>query len=410
MKQSIDICIYLFDLLFRFYIFNIRMLDQEIVKMIAHLTELMNSPSRKEGSVLRIFHELFQLTHQGRDLPPLTIEWLSETACAFLSPELMKILFKLRLEIYSFQFAALNFIDIDDVIDDLTNGEILKSIYSLPPGAFNKFKRELLGSNQQISLNKSMMESSASTAPETKIINKEQPEGKENEDDSLHNALLKSLSSGNKGNIMESLKYLVNDEHFSIKSFGDKDLLKQSANLLLSTEVSELLEKLYIGEYSYLLVVNYILDLDAVKEDVSNGELLKSALPVGAFNNLKKELTLKMSSAPPSTDFQQLVGGILSLSLPIPIQDQGIVLPCITDSINCKVYLDLNYFLCSSFNHNNYNSSCAHVRLQEKLNCGHDCTAMGCECADNEFHSICDKRCRNILVCGHKYYNYFYYY
>jgi len=313
------------------------MLDQEIVKMIAHLTELMNNPNRKEGSVLRIFHELFQLTHQGRDLPPLTIEWLSETACAFLSPELLKILFKLRLEIYSFQFAALNFIDIDDVIDDLTNGEILKSIYSLPPGAFNKLKRELLGSNQQISLNKSMMESSASTAPETKIINKEQPEGKENEDDSLHNALLKSLSSGNKGNIMESLKYLVNDEHFSIKSFGDKDLLKQSANLLLSTEVSELLEKLYIGEYSYLLVVNYILDLDAVKEDVSNGELLKSALPLGAFNNLKKELTLKMSSAPPSTDFQQLVGGILSLSLPIPIQDQGIVLPCITDSINCKV-------------------------------------------------------------------------
>ena len=126
------------------------MQEQEIAQMIAHLTELMNNPSRKEGSVLRIFHELFQITHEGRDLPPLTIEWLSETACSFLSPELLKILFKLRLEIYSFQFAALNFIDIDDVIDDLSNGEILKGIYSFPPGALNRLKRELLGPLNQV--------------------------------------------------------------------------------------------------------------------------------------------------------------------------------------------------------------------------------------------------------------------
>jgi len=39
---------------------------------------------------------------------------------------------------------ALIFIDIDDVIYDLSNGEILKSVNSLSPGAFNKLKRQLL--------------------------------------------------------------------------------------------------------------------------------------------------------------------------------------------------------------------------------------------------------------------------
>jgi len=253
---------------------------------------LNNPAGRNEGSVLRLFHDIFQLTHEGRDLPPVTAEWLSEAASLFLSPELVKVLSKLRLEVYGFQFAALNFTDIDDVAEDLSNNEVLKSIQSFPPGAFNKLKRELLGPTQQSSLNESMM-MSVSTGSKANISNKEQPNGRKNEDDSLYNSLLKSFLSGNKNKIMESLKYLVNDEQFSIKTFGAKDLLKQSANLLLSTEVSELLEKLYLGEYSYLLAINYILDLGTLKEDVANGDVLKSALPQGAFNNLKRDLALK---------------------------------------------------------------------------------------------------------------------
>jgi len=137
--------------------------NKEVEQKIVQLTELMNKPSRNEGSVLRIFHNIFQLTHQGDDLSPEKVEWLSETARTFLSAELLKTLIKLRLEIYAFQFAAVSFIDIDDVIDDLSNGDTLKNITSFPPGAFNKLKRELLGSLQQNSLNQPLLMNSAST-------------------------------------------------------------------------------------------------------------------------------------------------------------------------------------------------------------------------------------------------------
>ncbi len=138
--------------------------NKEVVQKIDHLTRLMNNPNRNEGSVLRIFNDLFQLTREGRDLLPETSEWLSEKAKTFLSPELLMVLMKLRLEIYAFHFASLNFTEVVDVIDDLSNGETLKNIKSFPTGAFNKIKRELLGSLQQNSLNQPPMESASSIA------------------------------------------------------------------------------------------------------------------------------------------------------------------------------------------------------------------------------------------------------
>ena len=117
-------------------------LDKKVASKLAQLIELMNDPGRKEGSVLRIYHELFLLTDQGRDLPSVFLEWLNDHATLFLCPELLRVLFKLRLEMFSFDFVAINLTDIDDVIDDLTYGNILESI--LPAGALVKLKRELL--------------------------------------------------------------------------------------------------------------------------------------------------------------------------------------------------------------------------------------------------------------------------
>ncbi len=105
------------------------MLAKEIADKLTHLTEVMNNSDGKEGNVLRIFHEIYLLTREGRDLSPETVDWLNETAIAFLSPNLQKVLLDLRLEVYGFKFAALHLIDIDDVIDDLSNGSILKSIH-----------------------------------------------------------------------------------------------------------------------------------------------------------------------------------------------------------------------------------------------------------------------------------------
>lgn len=65
----------------------------------------------------------------------------------------------------------------------------------------------------------------------------------------VYTSLIKNLSAGNKGGVMESLQKLVNYKQFSIDSFKFKDALKQSAILLLSTDVFELLEKSLLVEW-----------------------------------------------------------------------------------------------------------------------------------------------------------------
>jgi len=67
---------------------------------------------------------------------------------------------RLRLEAYGFKFAALNFIDIEDVIDDLSYDNTLKNM--IPPGAFNRMKREL--HHQQNLVHQSMMELASTAA------------------------------------------------------------------------------------------------------------------------------------------------------------------------------------------------------------------------------------------------------
>lgn len=250
------------------------MSDKVVEEKLAVLTQLLQNPDREDGSILRIFHVLFQLSHEGRDLPPQTIERLSQIAGPFLSAQLLQVLTKVRLEVYSFQFAALDFIEIEDVINDLTSNDSLLSNI-VPRGSFNRLKRELL----ELSPNQSTMDpASATLKTEARAA--------------LYNSLLESLSSGDKVRVMTSLRALVNDQHFCVDAFGaqGQDLLKHSANLLLSTKVSELIENLYLGEYAYLLPVNFMLDLGALKEDVATGGVLLSLLPENAFLHLKREV------------------------------------------------------------------------------------------------------------------------
>ncbi len=105
-----------------------------------------------------IFHDIFQLSPGGLHLQPETAQWLDESAGAFLSPQLLNVLTKLSLEVYRFKFAALHFTDIDDVIDDLSNGEILKNTQRIPPGVIIKLKRQLLEPIQQNSQSHPTME------------------------------------------------------------------------------------------------------------------------------------------------------------------------------------------------------------------------------------------------------------
>jgi len=126
------------------------MAEKAVGEKIAVLSQLMQNPDGKDGSVLRIFYDIFQLTHGGLELPHQTEEWLNQIASHFLSEALLKTLTKLRLEVYGFKFAALNFIDIDDVVDDLSHDA--SRLYAIiPPGSYNKLKQELIGQSQNVS-------------------------------------------------------------------------------------------------------------------------------------------------------------------------------------------------------------------------------------------------------------------
>ncbi len=136
------------------------MSEKAVEQKIAYLTELQKTPDRKDGTVLRIFFDIIQLTDEGRVFPDQTVEQLNKSAGPFLSAQLFYVLTRLRLEAYGFKFAALNFIDIEDVIDDLSYDNTLKNM--IPPGAFNRMKREL--HHQQNLVHQSMMELASTAA------------------------------------------------------------------------------------------------------------------------------------------------------------------------------------------------------------------------------------------------------
>ena len=187
--------------------------DEVVDQKIRQLSELMKNPGGNEGAALRILHDLFQLTDEGRLLSPDNSEWVSKTACIILPPDLRAVLVKLKLDGYSFHFAALSFTDIEDVIDDLANnGEILKSVKSFPPAVFNKLKRELLGPRFQNSFNNSMMESTSSSPEAKKVINQEQPEPKKEEISPV--PPLGTFLPRNQRNFTESPKEMVNIKNF----------------------------------------------------------------------------------------------------------------------------------------------------------------------------------------------------
>ncbi len=90
--------------------------EKVIEQKIARLKELLINPDQNEASVLSTFHDLFQLSHEGRDLSPEDAEWLNKTACFFHSLELYAVLIKYRLQVHGFQLTALSLTDVDDVM------------------------------------------------------------------------------------------------------------------------------------------------------------------------------------------------------------------------------------------------------------------------------------------------------
>ncbi len=320
---------------------------EEIDQKILYLKDMMSKdPDRNVGSILRVINELFQLNQKGISMPPEKMDFLNESARKVISPELNKTLSKLRLEGYGFIFAAMNFVDLEDVLDDLSNGgEILKSTTSFPPGAFNKLKRELLGSTNQAV--QEPIQNKETEIPREEPVRervlekahvveeKAQPETKKkNQKLELLQKYLQKCPE-NKGKVLGALIDFVSDDQLSTITSSDdvKDLVKQAASVILSPEVLELLEKLYLEEYSYVLAVNYITDLNALADDVFDGDLLQRTLPKAAFNNLKRELSTKKTL--PEPPVQEAI--INQTTESIPFYDEAISLPDTTLEIKIRL-------------------------------------------------------------------------
>lgn len=283
------------------------MSSEETEPKILYLKEMIHKGSdQNKGRILRTISELFQLNQKGGNFSPETVDFINESANQVLSPELKTKLSKLRLDGYAFLFAAMNFVDIEDVIDDISNGgDILKSNPCFPPGAFSKLKRELLGSSKPVVEESAIQEQINKNGNEELVKEKgansshcvEERSYLEAQKQPAKFELLKKLimqqNPGNKGKILGALKDLVRDDYLStlISSDDGKEVVKQAASVILSAEMNELLEKLCLEEYSYVLAVNYITDLNALADEVLHGDLLQQNLPRAAFNNLKRELS-----------------------------------------------------------------------------------------------------------------------
>lgn len=125
------------------------------------LTELFNGGGHKE-TMLAYFNFIFEITHQGCILSTENKNVLNQMALLVISIDLREVLIKIGGDGYAFQFAALQLINIDDVIKDLLNYGRLFFVLSNDIGV--KLQDQLLGPVETIT-----------------FFNKEQPGGKENE-------------------------------------------------------------------------------------------------------------------------------------------------------------------------------------------------------------------------------------
>ena len=85
---------------------------------------------------------------------------------------------------------------------------------------------------------------------------------------------------------------IIKDTNYSHYSYDVVKFLNQKADKLLEPELCKILKELRIQSHSYLLVANNLLNLEDVKYDLLNGEVLANAIPSNTLNRLKSNLGL----------------------------------------------------------------------------------------------------------------------
>nr|CAH0106881.1 unnamed protein product [Daphnia galeata] len=108
---------------------------------------------------------------------------------------------------------------------------------------------------------------------------------------------LERLFGNPKGNVSEIMRI-----YYTITKTGGSDtsnvipILNIKAVHLLSPEVVDILNKCRLDAYGYLLVANNMLDLEDIKDDLLNGDVLANATPPNTIRKLKTQLGLSSAT------------------------------------------------------------------------------------------------------------------
>ncbi|XP_057368811.1 uncharacterized protein LOC130689886 [Daphnia carinata] len=110
----------------------------DVDKEVVRLERLMKDSQANMSEIINIY---FNIVKEGTSAVSSALPFLKDSAVRLLFPELMEILKKHRLDAFSYILVANNLLDVDDVKDELENGDALTS--HVPPNAIRKLKAEL---------------------------------------------------------------------------------------------------------------------------------------------------------------------------------------------------------------------------------------------------------------------------
>lgn len=126
--------------------------DKSLQERTVHLETLLKNVEKNRDDILWSIRGLTPIENNTLSLQaesnsifslkPETIDLLNRAADKFISAELTNLLENNSLKKYSFYFVAHHFFNVEDVMEDVINGEVLKK--TLPTGSFNKLKNELI--------------------------------------------------------------------------------------------------------------------------------------------------------------------------------------------------------------------------------------------------------------------------
>jgi hypothetical protein len=102
------------------------------------LEELLRNPKGNESEIIRIY---YTITKMGDSDASNVIPILNQKAILVLSPEVVDILKKFRLDAFGYLLVAHNMLDLEDIKDDLLNGDVLAN--ATPPNTIRKLKTQL---------------------------------------------------------------------------------------------------------------------------------------------------------------------------------------------------------------------------------------------------------------------------